>query len=117
FFAFYLVCGVVGGLGLVMMDSRATVVGASGAISGFVGAAIRMLDGEGRVGPLLKRNVVIFTLVWGVGNYVLGAFGLTPGAIGIPVAWQAHLFGYLGGLLLVGVFARLAGRSDAAFTH
>jgi hypothetical protein len=33
----------------------------------------------------------------------------------LPVAWQAHLFGYAAGVALVGPFARLAGLGDAAF--
>jgi membrane associated rhomboid family serine protease len=54
---------------------------------------------------------------WAIVNVVLGVSGLTPGAMGMPVAWQAHLAGYLAGVVLVGPFARLAGRSDAVFTQ
>ena len=44
-------------------------------------------------------------------NVVLGINpNWTPGAMGMAVAWQAHLAGYFAGLLLVGLFARLAGR-------
>ena len=119
FFAFYLVCGVIGGLGLVAMDAdpRDLSVGASGAISGLLGGAVRLIDRRGLVGPLWSRTAIIFTAVWLVINYVVGAFGLTPGAIGIPVAWQAHMAGFLAGLLLIGPFARLAGRGHEAFTH
>ena len=35
----------------------------------------------------------------------------------MPVAWQAHLAGFLAGLLLVGPFARLAGAIAADFTQ
>jgi membrane associated rhomboid family serine protease len=35
----------------------------------------------------------------------------------MPVAWQAHLAGYLAGVLLIGPFARLAGVGQAAFTQ
>jgi len=119
FFLFYLTCGVLGSLGLVVMDLRDTnpVIGASGAVSGLLGAAVRLIDGRGRIGRIFTPTVIGFTLVWGVVNYVFGAFGLTPGAIGVAVAWQAHMVGYLAGLLLFGRFARLAGVSAAAFTH
>src|SRR5579871_4236108 len=119
FLAFFLICGAIGGLGLVAMDpgDRAVSVGASGAVSGLLGAAVRLIAGRGKIGPLLAPTTIGFTLVWAVGNYVLGAFGLTPGAIGIPVAWQAHLAGYLAGLLLISPFARLAGRRHAGFTY
>ena len=119
FFIFYLLCGVVGSLGFVAMapGDQTPTVGASGAISGLLGAAVRLIEGRGRIGAILAPSVVAFTLVWGVVNFIFGAFGLTPGAIGVPVAWQAHMAGYLAGLLLFGPFARLAGRSATSFTH
>jgi membrane associated rhomboid family serine protease len=41
---------------------------------------------------------------------VAGASNLIPGTGGAGVAWEAHLAGFLAGVLLVGPFARLAGR-------
>ncbi|HTX48243.1 MAG TPA: rhomboid family intramembrane serine protease [Caulobacteraceae bacterium] len=117
--AFYLTTEVLSALGLLAVDrnSQVLVVGASGAVSGLMGAAARLIEGQGRVGPLFGRTVVGFTLVWGALNVILGVFRLTPGAFGQAVAWQAHLAGFFAGLLLIGLFARLAGRGDAAFTH
>ena len=119
FLLFYLLCGVIGSLGFVAMTpgDLTPTVGASGAISGLLGAAVRLIEGRGRIGKVLAPTVIAFTLVWGVVNFVFGAFGLTPGAIGVPVAWQAHMAGYLAGLLLFGPFARLAGRNATSFTH
>ena len=37
--------------------------------------------------------------------------------MGMPVAWQAHLAGYAAGVLLIGPFARLAGRGADDFTQ
>jgi membrane associated rhomboid family serine protease len=113
FFAFYLVCGVIAGLGFVLADPRdlAPVVGASGAISGLVGAASRMMRSGGRVGPLISSVTIAMAAAWIIANVLLGVLGLTPGAAGMPVAWQAHLAGYAAGLLLVGPFARLAGQT------
>jgi membrane associated rhomboid family serine protease len=54
--------------------------------------------------------------IWTIANWVLGAFGLTPGAGGMQVAWQAHIVGYAAGVLLIGPFARLAGARSDAFT-
>jgi membrane associated rhomboid family serine protease len=54
---------------------------------------------------------------WTIANVILGVTGLTPGAAGLQVAWQAHLAGYLAGVLLIGPFARLSGASAAAFTQ
>ena len=119
FYGFYLTCGVLAGLGFLAVDhsDAHAVVGASGAASGLVGAAARIIEGRGRVGPILGRTVIGMSLAWAIANILLGVTGLTPGAGDMPVAWQAHLAGYLAGLLLIGPFARLAGASEAAFTQ
>ena len=119
FFLFYLVCGVVGMLGFALTtphDAEAAI-GASGAISGLLGAASRIIQGRGRIGPMFGRTVIGMAVAWAIVNVALGVSGLTPGAMGMPVAWQAHLAGYLAGVLLVGPFARLAGRTDSVFTQ
>jgi membrane associated rhomboid family serine protease len=56
-------------------------------------------------------------LAWTIANVVLGVTGMTPGAAGMPVAWQAHLAGYVAGVLLIGPFARLAGATADDFTQ
>jgi membrane associated rhomboid family serine protease len=119
FFGFYLVCGVLAGLGFALTDPHAAeaAVGASGAISGLLGAASRIIQGHGRVGPIFGSTVIGMAVAWAVVNVVLGVSGLTPGAMGMAVAWQAHLAGYAAGVLLVGPFARLAGRTEAVFTQ
>jgi membrane associated rhomboid family serine protease len=119
FLLFYLVCGVVGGLGFVLADlhDKAGVVGASGAISGLLGAASRIIQGHGRIGPMFGQTVIGMAVAWAIVNAVLGVSGLTPGAMGMPVAWQAHLAGYAAGVLLIGPFARLAGRGPDDFTQ
>ncbi|HEY1751574.1 MAG TPA: rhomboid family intramembrane serine protease [Caulobacteraceae bacterium] len=119
FFLFYLVCGVVAGLGFVAVDLKdaALVVGASGAVSGLLGAASRIIQGHGRIGPITGSTVIGMAIAWAAVNVVLGVSGLTPGAMGMPVAWQAHLVGYAAGVVLIGPFARLAGRTSAVFTR
>jgi membrane associated rhomboid family serine protease len=119
FFAFYLTCGVLGSLGFLAAASHDTgpLVGASGAIAGLLGGAARIIQGHGRIGPMFGRTVLAMTAAWAVANVVLGVSGWTPGAAGMPVAWQAHLAGYLAGLLLIGPFARLAGAGSDAFTQ
>jgi membrane associated rhomboid family serine protease len=119
FFAFYLTCGVLAGLGFVLADLQdvAPVVGASGAVSGLMGAASRLIQGRGRVGPILGRTVIGMGAAWTVANVVFGVSGLTPGAMGMPVAWQAHLAGYAVGVILIGPFARLAGAAKVSITQ
>jgi membrane associated rhomboid family serine protease len=119
FFGFYLVCGVLAGLGFVAVDlgDKLPMVGASGAVSGLLGAAARLIQGRGKVGPLFGSTVIGMSAAWVIVNVVLGVSGLTPGAEGIPVAWQAHIAGYAAGLLLIGPFSRLAGREEIAITQ
>ncbi len=120
FLLFYLVCGIVGGLGFVLADMHDTagVVGASGAISGLLGAASRIIQGHGRIGPIFGQTVIGMTIAWVIVNVALGYVpGWTPGAMGMPVAWQAHVAGFLAGALLIGPFARLAGRGADDFTQ
>ena len=40
---------------------------------------------------------------------------LIPGKAYAVVGWQPHVAGFVAGVLLVGVFARLAGEGDDAF--
>jgi membrane associated rhomboid family serine protease len=122
FFAFYLICGMLSGLGFAAADAlfvakHVPAVGASGAVSGLLGAASRLIQGRGRVGPMFGRTVLAWAAAWTLVNVVFGVSGLTPGAEGSQVAWQAHLAGYAAGVLLVGPFARLAGRDATWFTQ
>jgi membrane associated rhomboid family serine protease len=98
------------------------VIGASGAISGQMGAAVRFAfqrhvmfgapsDDDSRwrqpALPLLlvfrDIRVVAFVAVWFAVNYVFGTTAIIPGQEA-PVAWQAHIGGFLAGLLLFPLF-------------
>jgi membrane associated rhomboid family serine protease len=116
FFAFYLVCGAIAGAGFVALNPHdpTPLVGASGAISGLLGAASRIIEGRGRIGRMFGGTVIGMAVAWIIVNAVLGLTGLTPGATG-PVAWQAHVIGYIAGVVLIGPFARLAGCSAEQF--
>jgi membrane associated rhomboid family serine protease len=117
FFAFFVACGVIAALAYSGMENALAsasaarqgwaLVGASGAASGLMGAAARLIEGRGRLGSVGGRTVVAMTAAWIAANALLGLSGLTPGASGLPVAWQAHVFGYFAGLLLIGPFARV----------
>jgi membrane associated rhomboid family serine protease len=116
FFAFYLVCGVLSNLAFAAVHpgSAALVVGASGAVSGLMGAAARLMAGEGwRLGPIFSRTVLGMGAMWTVVNLVIGllAQGLMPGTDGAAIAWEAHIAGFVAGVLLAGPFAWLGRRS------
>jgi membrane associated rhomboid family serine protease len=107
---FYLVCGACGGLAFAAMyphDQSHQLIGASGAVSGLMGAAARLLYRPGTLAPLRDPQVLKFTAVWVVLNVVLGFIGFAPGMGQVTIAWQAHLGGFFAGLLLIGPVARL----------
>ena len=101
FFAFYLVCGVLSSLGYVLLHwGRADVlVGASGAISGLMGATSRLLDRRGALAPFRSRTVIGMAAAWGFINLLMALRWIDAGSGGAPIAWEAHLFGYAAGLL------------------
>lgn len=117
FFAFFILSGIAAALGYAALfpDGQWMLVGASGAASGLMGAASRLLERHGRLGPIFSRPVFVMTLGWIAANLILGLSGLTPGAAGVPVAWQAHIIGFLAGVVLVGPLAWASGqRPDPA---
>ncbi len=119
FFLFFLACGVAAaamyaGLEMILAPfgrpgSGWALIGASGSASGLMGAAARLIEGRGRLGPITGRTVTGMTLSWILVNAILGLSGLTPGTGGAPVAWEAHIFGYFCGLLLIAPTGWLAG--------
>jgi membrane associated rhomboid family serine protease len=130
FLAFFLLCGVAGALCFYLLNGPLPmlVVGASGAISGLMGAAFRFLfanePGAARFGEtapitpladtLRDRRVLMAVGAWTLINIVLayGAGGLIADAAGI--AWEAHLGGFYMGLLTYGFFDRQSFMNDVA---
>lgn len=90
----YFASAIAGGLLFVLVDPTAFVplVGASGAISGLFGAAIVSAPAASR------RALAINAVVWLGLNVGLPA--LNAGVDGQRIAWEAHLGGFLVGLLL-----------------
>lgn len=111
FLLFFLVCGVMGNFAFAVVHPHGgqAVVGASGAIAGLYGAMSRMLPGP-RLAPLTNRTVVVMGAAWITINLFVGLLGIDAGlgAAGAPVAWEAHIGGYLAGILLIGLFDRAA---------
>lgn len=108
----------------------APVVGASGAISGTMGAIVRFAFTPGarladrrRSAPYdegsnstslsqlpLNRQAMFFLVAWLAVNLLLGAF---PQAAGVSsaIAWEAHVGGFLFGLLFFSFFDRAGQRA------
>ena len=120
FLVFFLVCGVAGAATHLAFNwgSLVPVIGASGAISGLMAAGLRLLPaqapwaqaGEESLAPIFSRQILVFTLVWMGVNLLAGLTGFGMGGEVGLVAWQAHLGGYVAGLLLTGPFDRLRPR-------
>jgi membrane associated rhomboid family serine protease len=109
FFGFYLVCGVIANLGYAVFHLHDTspVVGASGAVSGLVGAATRRLGREEGLSPILSRTVLNLAGGWIAANLLLAITGVSPLMPGAKIAWEAHVVGLVAGLLLIGPVWRL----------
>lgn len=108
FLLFFVVCGVAGAATYLALNwgSPEPVIGASGAISGLMAGAIRLLRWPNSpplrpVMPVFSSPVLFFTAVWLLTNLLFGITGLGAGG-DIRIAWQAHLGGYLCGLFLIG---------------
>lgn len=105
FVAFYLVCGALAALLHVFVnaDSPLPVVGASGAISGVLGAYF-LLYPHARV-----TSFVFFLILRLPATVFLGGWFLLQLASGLgggseSVAWWAHLGGFVAGMLLTPLF-------------
>jgi membrane associated rhomboid family serine protease len=104
---FYLGAGLAGSLAwLLLSPEGGAVVGASGAIFGLWAAVIR-LPREGVVLPLLSMDVARQLTGPIIANVIVAvAFGVMGGMGGevAGIAWQAHLGGFVFGLLTIGLF-------------
>ena len=101
FVLFYLAAGIAAGLVhvLIYSDSVEPVVGASGAISGIFGGVLILLRNSGGITSLLP-----VAGIWIAMNVFFGVVGGTPGAGDQPVAWAAHIAGFLFGLAAIRFF-------------
>jgi membrane associated rhomboid family serine protease len=126
FFAFMAVTAAAGALAHLVTHEHALepMIGASASVSGAMAAAIRFAfvrgsflsfnrgdaDAAARVPAqplsqaLRERRVVAFLAIWFGVNIVFGVGSIAIGAEGVSVAWQAHIGGFLAGLLLFALF-------------
>jgi membrane associated rhomboid family serine protease len=108
FLLFYVFCGYVATYGFAFANahSHSTLVGASGAIAGVLGAYL-VLFPRARVTSLIPLGIVLIPLrlpAWVVlGGWFLLQWLYSSGggvADGAGVAYVAHVFGFLAGLLI-----------------
>jgi|SRR5690606_17586175 len=105
YLAFYLVTGVAAAGAQVAVDpgSMTPMVGASGAISGVLGAYLVLFPRAWVVTlvpwvvPVVPVPAVVFLVLW-FGLQAVNGLGLLPGEAG--VAWWAHAGGFVAGVVL-----------------
>lgn len=113
FTVFYALCGVAAALAQAIpdLDSSIPMIGASGAVSGVLGAYI-VLFPRARVLVAIPVFVVLYTLrlpaVWVLGVWFLGQLlsSVAMSSAGGGIAFRAHIGGFVAGLLLVTLFVR-----------
>jgi membrane associated rhomboid family serine protease len=114
---FYLLCGYVAAYGFALADpnSTTTLIGASGAIAGVLGAYL-VLFPRARVTSLVP--FLLFLPVWLPAWIVLGSWfvlqwfyaaGASVGA-GAGVAYLAHVVGFIAGIVLIILLGGLSQR-------
>ncbi len=115
FLIFYLLCGILATLahGVAFPSARMPMIGASGAISGVLGAYMIRF-------PWAKVKTLIFLLIfitvidvpaflllgfWFLIQFISGTTALGTGNLG-GVAWFAHIGGFVAGILLFKLFPK-----------
>lgn len=117
FIVFYLLCGMIAALAQALLDPDSTVpiVGASGAISGVLGAYL-MLYPRAKINvpvPIfMVRDVVrlpafVVIAIWFVGQLL---YDLASVIFGGSIAFWAHIGGFIAGMVLAPLVLRVAGQ-------
>ncbi|MCZ2158413.1 rhomboid family intramembrane serine protease [Bartonella sp. 220] len=102
-------------------ESVVPLVGASGAVSGMMGAIVRYgfpliylgsnTHNERFLGSLLSlkqalcsKGVLVYVSIWLGVDFIIGISSLLFEGDGISIAWEAHIGGFFAGFLLIGFF-------------
>ncbi|MGA7806509.1 rhomboid family intramembrane serine protease, partial [Bradyrhizobium sp.] len=137
FFLFMAVTAVAGALAHLVTHEHAAapMIGASASVSGAMAAAIRFAFVQGSflsfsrgdadvaakvpalslMRALRDRRVLGFLVVWFGVNIIFGVYSIAIGMEGgTVVAWQAHIGGFLAGLILFSLFDPVPRAEDHA---
>lgn len=126
YLAFYLVCGIGSGISQVLFSwgSHVPSIGASGAISGVLGAYIVFFP-RSRILTLVPLFIIfflwripaiIFIGLWFAMQFLSGVVSLGQANVG-GVAWWAHVGGFLLGMLIAGIANSSKGASASSWTN
>lgn len=118
FLAFFIVCGLVATVGYALAHpaSYDVLAGASGAVFGLMGAALRLLGRKsGKLRSLTDKRFLTPAAAIMAVNVVVGLMGFAPGMEGVRIAWEAHAFGFVAGALLIGPWSSVFRARAEAF--
>ena len=112
FAIFYLICGTLASIGHILTDLQSNIpmVGASGAISGILGAylvlfpfaRVKTLVFLGFLITIIRVPAIILLLIW----ILIQIFSGVIAGDG-SVAWFAHIGGFISGMLLILPFQKI----------
>ena len=136
FFAFMAVTAAAGALAHLVTHAHelAPMIGASASVSGAMAASLRFAfvkgsflsfrrgdaDEAARVPALWlwralqNPRVLAFLAIWFVVNIIFGLGAISVGNEGVSVAWQAHIGGFIAGLVLFALFDPVPRAAGAA---
>jgi len=114
FMALFFTASIAGALLFLAVhpEQSGPVIGASAGVAGLTGAVVRFAfrryrapsDVTGPLADLSDRNVIFFVLFWFAMNLVTGLLGVAQGAEFSAIAWEAHMGGFVAGLVLMPLF-------------
>jgi membrane associated rhomboid family serine protease len=114
FLLLYLVCGIVAAAAHVLAnpDSTAPLVGASGAVSGMLGAYL-VLYPRARVWVLLFMKLPVrISATWALAGWIIFqvlSLYFYKSQDGVVVAWWAHIGGFAAGFMITAAFRPMLG--------
>lgn len=117
FLVFYILCGVIAAITHIAIhpDSTSPMIGASGAISGVLGAYLLLYPYANVLTliiifyfiKIVKLPALILISLWIAFQFLTGALSLAEkGAGHSGVAWFAHIGGFFAGLILINFFKK-----------
>ncbi|KFI23290.1 protease [Nitrosococcus oceani] len=113
FIIFYFLCGIIAIMPYILLNptSQNPIIGASGAISGVLGAYLRLFPHSRIIAiylrgiyPTLGQVPAEWVLIFWYGLQLL--YGISADADQTTVAWEVHLSGFAAGMLFVPLFYR-----------
>ncbi|WP_067787493.1 rhomboid family intramembrane serine protease [Paraurantiacibacter namhicola] len=119
-FVLFLACGLGGSAGFLALNPSGIIpaIGASGALYGLIGYLARLGPGPDHVAPLFSMRFGRQLIGFLRQNMLLVIFTTVPIFLsdGGGIAWEAHLGGFVTGLLLAPLFFNALNGPDRAYS-